>query len=69
MNNEAVFLRTHPAAEVLGVSPRSLEKWRLEGGGPRFRRHGRIVVYALEDILAWSDSRVRSSTSDAGPEA
>ncbi len=64
MNKEVVFLRTPQSAKVLGVSPRSLEKWRLEGRGPQFRRHGRVVVYSLKDLLSWSDGRVHCSTSD-----
>ena len=53
-----VHVRTAPAAKVLGVSPRTLEKWRLERRyGPPYRQHGRAVVYRLRDLLDWSDSQ------------
>lgn len=37
-------LTTRQAAEVLGVSPRTLEDWRLRGGGPVYRKVGRRLV-------------------------
>ena len=55
-----LLLRTEPAAEVLGVSPRTLEKWRSRAptkDGPKFRRHGKIVVYRLADLISWSEAQ------------
>jgi len=43
------------AAELLQVSPRTLEGWRCRGGGPRFIRVGRRVRYRLQDLRAWLD--------------
>jgi hypothetical protein len=57
-------LDTVKAAEFLFLSPRTLEKWRVIGGGPRFRKHGRRVVYRLEELRAWSGSRECETTSD-----
>lgn len=63
------FVTTARAAEYLGLSPKTLEKARVLGGGPRFRKHGRRVVYRLEDLDAWSEERVRMSTADPGSAA
>jgi hypothetical protein len=63
------FLTTDRAGEYLGLSPKTLEKLRVTGGGPRFRKHGRRVVYRLDDLDAWSDGKARISTSDPGPAA
>jgi hypothetical protein len=52
------------AAEVLGVSVRTLEKWRLTGQGPRFIRLGRAVRYALADLEAFAAAGARRSTSE-----
>lgn len=52
------------AAAFLKLSPRTLEKMRVIGGGPRFRKHGRRVVYAVEDLQRWSAARSCESTSD-----
>jgi hypothetical protein len=66
-NNGAVpaetFLTEKEAVNVLKVSVRTLQRWRVEGCGPRFRRHGRSVRYAMSDILAWSEASSATSTS------
>jgi predicted DNA-binding transcriptional regulator AlpA len=61
------FLRTPEAARFLGLSGRTLEKHRVFGTGPRYRKIGGRVVYALEDLKAWADQGLRLSTSDPGP--
>lgn len=61
---------THKAAEILGgLSPRTLERWRLEGKGPAFVRAGSRCLYREDDLLAWLDANRRTSTSDTGAEA
>jgi excisionase family DNA binding protein len=60
------FLSTREAAFYLGLSFRTLEKMRLTGNGPRFRKHGRFVRYHIADLDAWSEGRRLSSTSDKG---
>ena len=60
------FLTTDEAAAFLRLSPRTLEKQRVLGGGPRFRKFGARVVYAVEDLRAWADSRTYGMTSDPG---
>jgi predicted site-specific integrase-resolvase len=66
---EQIFMRQKDVAELLGVSERSLERWRLEGRGPVYRKWagGRLVSYARNDVLAWADAQRRTSTSDPGP--
>ena len=34
--------------------------------GPRYRKIGGRVVYALEDLKAWADMGAKTSTSDPG---
>ena len=60
------FLTTDEAGAFLRLSPRTLEKQRVLGGGPRFRKFGARVVYAVEDLRAWADSRTYGMTSDPG---
>ena len=52
------------AAEYLRLSPRTLEKQRVIGGGPKFRKFGRRVMYATADLDAWADQRSFEATSD-----
>ncbi|HEY1891515.1 MAG TPA: DUF3830 family protein [Steroidobacteraceae bacterium] len=40
------YLTNAEAAAVLKLSPRTLEKLRMNGGGPRFRKFGSRVIYA-----------------------
>jgi len=60
------FLTTDEAAALLRLSPRTLEKQRVLGGGPRFRKFGARVVYAMADLRAWADSNTYGMTSDPG---
>ena len=45
-----VNLLTEEVARRLRVSARTLEQWRYRGIGPRFRRVGGRVIYAVEEI-------------------
>ncbi|NGY05941.1 helix-turn-helix transcriptional regulator [Solimonas terrae] len=58
------YLTNDEAAEFLRLSPRTLEKQRVIGGGPRFRKFGRRVLYALSDLEAWADGRSFEATFD-----
>ncbi len=60
----ARYLTNDEAAEFLRLSPRTLEKQRVVGGGPRFRKFGRRVMYAVTDLEAWADARSFGATSD-----
>lgn len=58
------YLTNDEAAEYLRLSPRTLEKQRVIGGGPRFRKFGRRVMYAVADLDSWADQRSFEVTSD-----
>lgn len=58
------YLTNDEAATHLRLSPRTLEKQRVIGGGPRFRKFGRRVMYALSDLEAWADARSFEATCD-----
>ena len=51
-------------AQLLSVSTRTLQAWRLRGGGPVFVRCGRAVRYRRRDLTAWMDANAVSSTSE-----
>jgi len=57
------------AATDAGVSTSNLNKLRCHGGGPRYYKIGRRVVYDLADVDAWLRGMSRSSTSDSGVSA
>jgi len=59
------FLSTKQAAHYIGLSPRTLERMRRTGEGPRYRKHGRYVRYHIAELDAWSDARAKTRTVDA----
>lgn len=60
------LLNTKEAAEVLGLSPRTLEEYRWRGGGPRYLHLSRNCIrYRHSDLIEWANARGRLSTTDA----
>ena len=66
MNEERNYLTTRQAADHLGLSPRTLDRYRVKGGGPVYHHFGGRVRYLREDLDAWALTRRRRSTSDDG---
>jgi hypothetical protein len=44
------------------VSPRTLERWRWLGQGPRFMKLGGRVAYRLEEVEAFEIEQLRQIT-------
>ena len=58
------FLTSVELAQVLKVSERLPETWRLQGIGTKFiRAGGRRVLYRWSDVTEYLNSRCYSSTS------
>ena len=57
---ERVYVSTVDAAARLGLSPRTLDRYRATGRGPAFHRFGGRVRYSGEDLEAWVASRQRT---------
>jgi len=57
------LLTQREAARVLRLSERTLERLRLQGGGPLYVKAGRAVRYREADLEAWIAARVVSNTS------
>jgi excisionase family DNA binding protein len=53
-------------AQLLNVSERTLERWRMEGVGPAYIKAGRRVLYRRQDVECWLDDASRRSTSEIG---
>lgn len=65
-DNHAPLVHTpEEAAEQLLTTPRTMERWRGNGTGPRFVRIGRRVGYRPEDLAAFVASQVRSHTGQS----
>jgi predicted DNA-binding transcriptional regulator AlpA len=57
------LLNTKAAAQRVGLSPVTLNRYRLTGEGPQFARLGKAVRYRLCDLDAWVSARLVRSTS------
>ena len=60
------YVNTRQAAEMVGLSPRTMEYYRTTGQGPAFSKLGGRVRYAVADIERWVRERRRYSTRAAG---
>src|SRR5215471_15399640 len=47
------------------VSPRTLERWRWQGKGPRYLKIGGRVRYRLEDIEAYEAANVHEAGDES----
>ncbi|MFU8778864.1 MAG: helix-turn-helix transcriptional regulator [Roseovarius sp.] len=59
------FLNQARLANRWQISPRTLERWRWTGEGPAFLKIGGRVVYRLEDVEAYENSRRCESTTQS----
>lgn len=58
---ERVLVSSTEAAQMLGISPRTLANWRVQGRGPAYVRLGKSrspILYRVSDIDAWLESRL-----------
>ena len=58
------LLKEQDVADRLGVSVRTVQHWRLVGGGPVFIKVGRCVRYSDEDLIVFMNGQRRRSTSE-----
>ena len=66
MTDENNYLDPHQAARLLGLSAKTLARYRVAGTGPVFHRFGTRIRYLREDLQAWAEARRRASTADDG---
>ena len=57
------YLDTEAAAEFTSISAVQLAEWRSRGGGPRYIKMGRKVLYAVRDLREFVDSFGREALS------
>jgi hypothetical protein len=56
-----VLLPEVHAADLLGLSTRTLQAWRSRNLGPPFVRAGRAIRYRRRDLLGWVDANTVST--------
>lgn len=50
------------AAEFLRLNPRTLNNMRCAGRGPSFHKHGRKVLYHIDELIRWSNATKQDMT-------
>lgn len=55
------LLREQDAADLLNLSVRTLQSWRIRMVGPPFIQVGRAVRYRRRDLIAWIDANTMGS--------
>ena len=60
------LLRESEAAAFLGFTPRALQAWRHQGGGPPFVRvSSRAIRYRRRELIEWASKRLKKPTTNA----
>lgn len=52
-------------AERWNLSPKTLQRWRSEGRGPRFMKVSKRVVYPMDEVLDFESQALRASTRES----
>lgn len=61
----ARLLTTDDLAAMVGVKPRTVERWRAAGEGPPFMLFGRAIRYHPARVQAWMLAREQGTPSPA----
>ena len=64
MENRKVIQRFYTikdAATYLGLAPRTLQKYRVDGSGPKFRKVRGRSFYDVADLDAWVESAEKTA--------
>ncbi|AOK05701.1 helix-turn-helix domain-containing protein [Burkholderia sp. AU28942] len=69
-HHEAIFspgdrrvLSENELAQRWGISPKTLQRWRSEGRGPKYLKLSKRVSYPLDAILEFERGALHDSTS------
>jgi excisionase family DNA binding protein len=62
----AALVNEIEAARQLGISVKTIRRWRWAGRGPVFRKIGGSVRYHPADLEAFIEAGRRQSTAEAG---
>ena len=66
MRQQGNYLDTLGAARHLGLSTRTLRRYRASGGGPAIHRFGGLVRYLRADLDDWAATRRRGAAGEEG---
>jgi len=55
-------LNVYELSERWKLAPKTLDRWRQRGTGPRFLKIGGHIIYRLSDVEAYEDAQARQIT-------
>ena len=67
-HGDGEFLSTRKAAAALGLSSRTLDRYRETGDGPAYHRFGQRIVYRRADLDAWAAARRVPGAGETPPD-
>ncbi len=65
---ESPYRTVVEAARYLRLNPRTLNNMRSAGRGPNFHKHGRRVLYHIDELTRWSGLTERVMQAPNGDE-
>jgi predicted DNA-binding transcriptional regulator AlpA len=57
-------LNENELAQRWGISPKTLQRWRSEGHGPRYLKLSKRVGYPVDAVIAFEHDALHDSTSE-----
>ena len=57
-------LNENELAQRWGLSPKTLQRWRSEGRGPRYLKLSKRVSFPLESVIEFERGALHDSTSE-----
>lgn len=63
------LLNNDEAADMMGISRRTLPVWRVQGKGPQFIKIGKLVRYERSELDAWILANTHANTSRNGAQS
>lgn len=58
-------LNENELAQRWGLSPKTLQRWRSEGRGPRYLKLSKRVSYPIDSVLEFEHHALHDSTSES----
>ncbi len=65
-NTAPALVKEHEAARILGLSVKTLRRWRWAGKPPHFLKIGSAVRYDPQVLAEFIEAARRTSTTDTG---
>lgn len=59
---QKMMMNENELATRWNISPKTLQRWRSEGRGPRFMKMSKRVVYPIDEVFDFESKALRAST-------